>query len=183
MLCANIIGRVTFDELQNVIERAVIVSFGPTLKVPLADIQPHTTPLPAGEDRIARSTRRRAVRFILAEVDRDQSLRALKEADGRVGGPNGTATRLGLKRTTFITRMKKWASTRRRYTNASVSAPTLPTVPTGRLCRTHYLTKVLEYKPFLQRTYPLGLWHLPCLYPKCEKKGTMLMRGLSETWF
>ena len=34
-------------------------------------------------------------------------IRALKEADGRVGGPDGAASRLGLKRTTFITRMKK----------------------------------------------------------------------------
>jgi len=34
-------------------------------------------------------------------------MRALKAADGRVGGPDGAASRLGLKRTTFITRMKK----------------------------------------------------------------------------
>jgi formate hydrogenlyase transcriptional activator len=40
-------------------------------------------------------------------VDRDQIVRALKEADGRVGGREGAASRLGLKRTTFITRMKK----------------------------------------------------------------------------
>ncbi|HWO37709.1 MAG TPA: hypothetical protein VNO32_53735, partial [Candidatus Acidoferrum sp.] len=38
---------------------------------------------------------------------RDQIIRALKEADGRVGGPDGAASRLRLKRTTFITRMKK----------------------------------------------------------------------------
>jgi len=44
---------------------------------------------------------------ILAEVDRDQIISALKEANGRVGGPEGAASRLGLKRTTFITRMKK----------------------------------------------------------------------------
>jgi transcriptional regulator with GAF, ATPase, and Fis domain len=47
------------------------------------------------------------VRSILAEVDRNQIIRALKETDGRIGGPNGAANRLGLKRTTFITRMKK----------------------------------------------------------------------------
>ena len=53
------------------------------------------------------SSRRRPVRSILSEVDRDQIVRVLKEADGRVGGRDGAASRLGLKRTTFITRMKK----------------------------------------------------------------------------
>ena len=47
------------------------------------------------------------MRSILAEVDRNQIIRALKEADGRIGGSGGAAARLGLKRTTFITRMKK----------------------------------------------------------------------------
>ncbi len=47
------------------------------------------------------------VRSILAEVDGNQIIRALKEAGGRVGGPDGAAARLGLKRTTFVTRMKK----------------------------------------------------------------------------
>src|SRR5437660_1405403 len=94
-------------ELQNVIERAVILSSGPTLKVPVAELQPRTMTVPASEDASSRSTRRRPVRSILAEVDRDEIIQALKEADGRVGGANGAASRLGLKRTTFITRMKK----------------------------------------------------------------------------
>src|SRR6266404_3925001 len=94
-------------ELQNVIERAVILSPGPALVVPLAAMQLNLTPTPAGTDASARSTRRRPVRSILADVDRDQIIQALKEADGRVGGPNGAASRLGLKRTTFITRMNK----------------------------------------------------------------------------
>jgi formate hydrogenlyase transcriptional activator len=94
-------------ELQNVIERAVILSPGPALVVPLAEMQLNLSPTSAGTDAGARSTRRRPVRSILAEVDRDQIIQALKEADGRVGGPNGAASRLGLKRTTFITRMNK----------------------------------------------------------------------------
>jgi len=94
-------------ELQNVIERAVILSRGPALVVPLAEMERHTTPEPPREDAPARSTKRRPVRSILTDVDRDQIIRALKEADGRVGGPDGAASRLGLKRTTFITRMKK----------------------------------------------------------------------------
>jgi Bacterial regulatory protein, Fis family len=40
-------------------------------------------------------------------VDRNQIIHALEEAQGRIGGASGAAARLGLKRTTFITRMNK----------------------------------------------------------------------------
>jgi formate hydrogenlyase transcriptional activator len=94
-------------ELQNVIERSVILSRGPSLNVSIAELHSGTMPAPANDAAQAKSTRRTPVRSILAEVDRDQIICALKEADGRVGGPGGAAARLGLKRTTFITRMKK----------------------------------------------------------------------------
>jgi transcriptional regulator with GAF, ATPase, and Fis domain len=94
-------------ELQNVIERAVILSSGATLRVPIAEMQPRPAAVPGSEDTSAPSPRRRPVRSILAEVDPNRIIRALKEANGRVGGPDGAAARLGLKRTTFITRMKK----------------------------------------------------------------------------
>jgi len=92
-------------ELQNVIERAVILSSGPSLKVPVAEL--HSLSMPVSEDPTSESTKRRPVRSILAEVDRTQMVQALQEAGGRVGGRDGAAARLGLKRTTFITRMKK----------------------------------------------------------------------------
>jgi formate hydrogenlyase transcriptional activator len=94
-------------ELQNVIERSVILSSGPSLNVPIAELHPRAMPIPANEAVPAKSTRRTPVRSILAEVDRDQIIRALEDAGGRVGGAGGAAARLGLKRTTFITRMKK----------------------------------------------------------------------------
>jgi formate hydrogenlyase transcriptional activator len=94
-------------ELQNVIERAVILSRGPALVVPLPEIQTNQTPMTSGEEESGRPTRRQPVRSILADVDREQILQALKEAGGRVGGRNGAAFRLGLKRTTLITRMNK----------------------------------------------------------------------------
>jgi formate hydrogenlyase transcriptional activator len=94
-------------ELQNVIERSVILSRGPSLNVPIAELHSRTMPASATDAAQAKSTRRTPVRSILAEVDRNQITCALKEADGRVGGPGGAAARLGLKRTTFITRMKK----------------------------------------------------------------------------
>jgi formate hydrogenlyase transcriptional activator len=92
-------------ELQNVIERAVILSSGSSLKVPVAQLQSRS--IPVSEDASSKPAKRRPVRSILAEVDRNQIVQALHEAGGRVGGRDGAAARLGLKRTTFITRMKK----------------------------------------------------------------------------
>jgi formate hydrogenlyase transcriptional activator len=95
-------------ELQNVIERAVIVSPGRKLVVPLAELQSRVEQAPRPEKPAAQATSKRPpVRSILTDVDRDQIVNALKDAHGKVGGPDGAASRLGLKRTTFITRMKK----------------------------------------------------------------------------
>jgi formate hydrogenlyase transcriptional activator len=94
-------------ELQNIIERAVILSTGTILNVPIADLAAHAPPAPPRQTVSAGAIRRKPVRSILQQVDRNQIIQALKDADGRVGGPTGAASRLGLKRTTFITRMKK----------------------------------------------------------------------------
>jgi formate hydrogenlyase transcriptional activator len=94
-------------ELQNVIERAVILSRGPALVVPITETERHAPRQAVEQEAPVSSTRRRPVRSILTDVDRDQMICALKQADGRVGGRDGAASRLGLKRTTFITRMKK----------------------------------------------------------------------------
>src|SRR5438270_12514741 len=83
-------------ELQNVIERSVILSSGPSLNVPVAELFSRIGRAPANDQAQAKSTRRTPVRSILAEVDGDQIIRALKEADGRVGGPGRAAARLGL---------------------------------------------------------------------------------------
>jgi formate hydrogenlyase transcriptional activator len=94
-------------ELQNVIERSIILSSGPNLRVPIAELHSGTMLAPINDAAPAKPQRRIPVRSILAEVDRNQIIRALKETNGRVGGSDGAAARLGLKRTTFITRMKK----------------------------------------------------------------------------
>ena len=94
-------------ELQNVIERAVILSSGQSLRVPVGELQPRSMLVPDGNSTGLTPKRRAPVRSILTEVDRDQIIRALKETNGRIGGPSGAANRLGLKRTTFITRMNK----------------------------------------------------------------------------
>jgi formate hydrogenlyase transcriptional activator len=94
-------------ELQNVIERAVILSSGATLTVPVSELRAPTPTRADSAEPSSGSTRRRPVRSILAEVDANQIIQALRQTGGRIGGPDGAAARLGLKRTTFITRMKK----------------------------------------------------------------------------
>ncbi len=84
-------------ELQNLIERSVILTTGQVLQVPLAEIQgkPKVFPVVA------------ALPPADTAAERDRIIRALKEADGIIGGPGGAAARLGLKRTTLQARMKK----------------------------------------------------------------------------
>lgn len=94
-------------ELQNVIERAVILSPGPELVLPIPELADHHVSAEPGRTNKPAHSRRPPVRSIISDVDREEIVRALKEAGGRVGGPEGAASRLGLKRTTFITRMKK----------------------------------------------------------------------------
>lgn len=91
-------------ELQNVIERAVILSRGPELNLPLSDLQPSA---PA---RVARAPAAPEPPISLdgaSESERERILRVLKEANGIVAGPKGAAARLGLKRTTLLSRMQR----------------------------------------------------------------------------
>lgn len=81
-------------ELQNVIERAVILSPGPTLQVPLADLQPVGQQAPA-------------TAVTLADAEREHILGALGETGWVVGGPKGAAARLGMKRSTLQKKMQK----------------------------------------------------------------------------
>jgi formate hydrogenlyase transcriptional activator len=84
-------------ELQNVIERAVILSLGSSLQVPLGDLQPEVTQ--AAVSTVAAVT--------LADAEREQILGALRETNWVVGGPNGAAARLGINRSMLYWKMKK----------------------------------------------------------------------------
>ncbi len=84
-------------ELQNVIERAVILSKGPTLKVPLADLKARERSL--SHQRNGSST--------LEEVERRHILSVLEQTNWVFAGPNGAAARLGIKRPTLQFRMQK----------------------------------------------------------------------------
>ncbi len=80
-------------ELQNFIERAVILSPGPALHAPVRELK-----------TVAHSS---ATVQTLAAAERDAIIRALREAGGRVGGDQGAAARLGMKRTTLQAKMRK----------------------------------------------------------------------------
>jgi formate hydrogenlyase transcriptional activator len=79
-------------ELENLIERAVILSPGPELRVPVAELKQPSEALS---------------NFTLHAAEREHIIRVLRETNWVVGGPHGAATRLGLKRTTLQSKMRK----------------------------------------------------------------------------
>ncbi len=94
-------------ELQNVIERAVIISRGPVLNVALAELTPDVASTSAPVVASAKSASHESLQGMLEETERNQILRALEEANGVVAGANGAAARLGVKRSTLQLRMQK----------------------------------------------------------------------------
>jgi formate hydrogenlyase transcriptional activator len=83
-------------ELQNFIERAVILSPQSTLRAPTFELEP-------SQPRTGSNVPING----LAEVERDHILRALEASNWVIGGPSGAAARLGMKRTSLVYRMKK----------------------------------------------------------------------------
>jgi PAS domain S-box-containing protein len=82
-------------ELQNVIERSVILTQGTALDVPLAALAPAAAAVsPSGDDA-------------MEAVEREHMVRVLAECRWVLSGPAGAAARLGLKRTTLQSRMKR----------------------------------------------------------------------------
>jgi formate hydrogenlyase transcriptional activator len=94
-------------ELQNVIERAVILSSGPMLKVSASDLRARSASATNGNGESVGSTDRRDMRSLLEETERKQILNVLEETNWVVAGPNGAAARLGMKRSTLQLRMQK----------------------------------------------------------------------------
>ena len=88
-------------ELENLLERAVILTKGSALYVPLAEL----------EEAEAES----AENSTLHEAEREHILRVLRESKGQIGGEDGAAEKLGLKRTTLNSKMKKLGIERSDY--------------------------------------------------------------------
>jgi formate hydrogenlyase transcriptional activator len=81
-------------ELQNFIERAVILSSGGTLQIPMRELR---------RGGVGGSV------VTLETAERDAIVRALRDAGGKVAGPTGAAAKLGMKRTTLQAKMRKLA--------------------------------------------------------------------------
>jgi len=84
-------------ELQNVLERSVILTHGNTLQIAMSDLgqtSRSSVPSPSGS-KVSQATERQAI------------IKALEDAKSQVGGPDGAAARLGMKRTTLQSRMRK----------------------------------------------------------------------------
>ena len=91
-------------ELEHVVERAVILSPGPELRIPRVELEP------AQAGSAAPKTQSK-----LEDVEREHILRVLREAKGKIGGPGGAAERLGMNRTTLNSRMQKLRISRKDF--------------------------------------------------------------------
>jgi transcriptional regulator with GAF, ATPase, and Fis domain len=116
-------------ELENFMERAVILTRGKSLEAPLAELrklntdEPTHAPAPQGQEDIARIVKetikaldgKKSVTDDHAKQQREEIVRALTESKGRVGGADGAAVRMGVNRTTLLARMKKFGIDPRQY--------------------------------------------------------------------
>jgi formate hydrogenlyase transcriptional activator len=112
-------------ELENFIERAVIVTRGRSLDAPLGELRrTNTVELPRADHRklklvVGERTNSACDKTsVLDEYERrqrDEIIRGLTACKGRVGGARGAAARLGVNRTTFLARMKKFGIYAKQY--------------------------------------------------------------------
>jgi formate hydrogenlyase transcriptional activator len=112
-------------ELENFIERAVIVTRGKSLDAPLAELRKtnteesmHTDPhegKQVGGERANSPYDKSSAANEYERKQRDQIIRALTACKGRVGGADGAAARLGMNRTTLLSRMKKFGIYPKQY--------------------------------------------------------------------
>jgi formate hydrogenlyase transcriptional activator len=93
-------------ELENFIERSVILTTGSVLRAPLAELRAAPGDPGAGRRDLTLET-----------AEREHILRILRESGGVISGPRGAASRLGLKRTTLQSKMLKLRITRQDYQN------------------------------------------------------------------
>jgi len=112
-------------ELENFIERAVIVTRGRSLEAPLGELRKtNTAAFPHAEqhhveqvagERTDSQSDQTSIADEHERKQRDEIIRALTVCKGRVGGADGAAASLGMNRTTFLSRMKKFGIYARQY--------------------------------------------------------------------
>jgi formate hydrogenlyase transcriptional activator len=97
-------------ELENLIERAVLLSPGKELRVPLSEIKSSSSVATEPSSSFASLTSSTSLASsisTLEDAERQHILRALKHTQWRVAGPKGAAVLLGMKRTTLQARIRK----------------------------------------------------------------------------
>jgi len=96
-------------ELENLIERAVLLSPGKELRVPISELKPALSAngnVSADLSLFSPSPSSIPI-TTLEEAERQHILRALRQTEWRIAGPKGAAAILGMKRTTLQARMRK----------------------------------------------------------------------------
>lgn len=96
-------------ELQHFIERSVVISRGKVLQAPVSELERLI-------EKRQHASRRPVNPRTLKDVERESILQVLKESNWVVGGPNGAAAKLGIKRTTLASRMERLGIWRRQHT-------------------------------------------------------------------
>jgi formate hydrogenlyase transcriptional activator len=91
-------------ELENFVERSVILTEGSALRAPLAELRKESPG--ANQESLENS-------------EKEHILRVLRETGGMISGPTGAAQRLGIKRTTLQSRMLRLGITRQDYSGQS----------------------------------------------------------------
>jgi len=100
-------------ELENLIERAVLLSPGKELRVPISELKPVASAAESGADSSSSSTSLTSLTSApssistLEDAERQHILRALRQTEWRIAGAKGAAVILGMKRTTLQARMRK----------------------------------------------------------------------------
>jgi formate hydrogenlyase transcriptional activator len=103
-------------ELENFIERAVIVTRGRSLEAPLGELRrTNTVELPRANLRTNSQSDKTSVLDEYERRQRGEIIRVLTACKGRVGGADGAAAHLGVNRTTFLARMKKFGIYAKQY--------------------------------------------------------------------
>jgi len=114
-------------ELENFIERAVILTRGKSLDAPLGELrkddrlEPTRAAQPAQDiARIVKETisalnGKKDLTDEFSRKQREEIVRALTQSKGRVGGADGAAARMGINRTTLLARIKKFGIDPRQY--------------------------------------------------------------------
>lgn len=89
-------------ELENFIERSVILTEATVLRAPLAELRPEGGILGSAD-------------ITLENAEREHIIRVLRQCGGIVSGPRGAAAKLGVKRTTLQSKMRKLGIIRKDY--------------------------------------------------------------------